>query len=160
MGSHILKLTINLIPKSCWGANIREHMAKSNWNKLQKEVLKKENNTCEICGSKRKVGCHAVWQYDDKQRTQKLKGFKAICRRCRYVEHFEMSQVLALKGYLNLNDIIKHFCKVNSVSWDEFNKHKEEVFVKWRERSGDKWKTDFGKWSELITPRTANGKRK
>lgn len=151
MGSHILKLTIDFIPKSCWDANIREHMAKSNWNKLQKEVLKEANNTCKICGSNRKVGCHEVWQYDDKKSIQKLKGFQAICRMCYAVEHFGMSQVLAIRGYLNLNEVIKHFCKVNDVSWDEFNKHKEKAFVKHRERSSKKWKTDFGKWSKLVT---------
>jgi hypothetical protein len=150
MSSKKLKLTIDLIPKSSWDANIRKHMAEADWKKIQEQVLKKVDNTCEICGSKIKVGCHEVWQYDDKQGIQKLKGFKAVCRMCRYIERFDMSQVLAIKGYLNLNEIIKHFCKVNNVSWDEFNKHKEKSFAKLKERSSKKWKTDFGKWKDLV----------
>lgn len=101
-----------------------------------------------------------MWKYDDKKNIQKLEGFKAICRMCHSIKHFGMSQVLALRGYLNLNDIIKHFCKVNGVSWEVFDKHKENAFFKWKERSSHKWKTDLGEWSKLITPRTVKGKKR
>ena len=145
-----LKLTINLIPESCWKANLYKSIPEDEWEKISKEVLDKADNACEICGSKKKVVCHEVWQYEDKKNIQKLKGFRAICRECYAVENFGLSQVLAMKGYLNLNEVIKHFCNVNGVTWDDFNEHREEEFAKQRERSEKKWTTDFGKWSELI----------
>ena len=160
MRSKLLKLTIDLIPESCWKISIRKSMPESEWNKIREETISKADDTCEICGSKEKVVCHEVWHYDDKQDIQRLKGFKAICRMCYAVEHFGISQVLAMKGYLNLNEVIKHFCKVNGVSWDDFNNYKEKEFAKCRERSSKKWKTDFGKWSELITPKVVKDKRK
>ena len=158
MKSRLLKLTIDLVPESCWYANVRKRIPQSKWNKLRQEILSKADNTCEICGSKRKLVCHERWRYDDKRNIQKLKGFKAICRMCHSIKHFGMSQVLAQRGYLDLNAIIKHFCKVNGVSREVFIKHKEKAFAKWRERSGHKWKTDFGKWSKFITPKTTKGK--
>jgi hypothetical protein len=154
------KLAIDLIPESCWKTSIRKSMPETEWNKIHQEVLKKAGDACDICGSKEKVVCHEIWQYDDKQHIQKLKGFHSICRMCYAVEHFGLSQVLAMKGYLNLNEVIKHFCKVNAASWDDFNKHKEKEFAKHRERSSHKWKTDFGKWNELITPKLDKNKRK
>ena len=160
MSSKRLKLTIDLIPKSCWKTSIRKSMQESEGNEISQDVIRKADNACEICGSEKKVVCHEVWQYDDKQHIQKLKGFKAICRMCYAVEHFGMSQVLAMKGYLNLNEVIKHFCKVNGVSWDDFNKHKEKEFAKHRERSSHKWKTDFGKWSKLITSKDVRDNKK
>ena len=135
-------------------------MSESKWNEISQDVIRKADNACEICGSEKKVVCHEVWQYDDKQHIQKLKGFKAICRMCYAVKHFGMSQVIAMKGYLNLNEVIKHFCKVNGVSWDDFNKHKEKEFAKHRERSSHKWKTDFGKWSKLIASKDVRDNKK
>ena len=160
MSSKRLKLTIDLIPKSCWKTSIRKSMPESEWNEISQDVIKKANNACEICGSEKKVVCHEVWKYDDKKSIQKLNGFKAICRMCCAVEHFGLSQVLAMKGYLNLNEVIKHFCKVNDVSWDDFNKHKEKEFAKYRERSSREWKTDLGEWSKLLTPKTVKGKKR
>ncbi len=160
MSSKRLKLAIDLIPKSCWKTSIRKSMPEAEWNEISQGVLQKADEACEICGSKEKIVCHEVWKYDDKKHLQKLKGFRAICRMCYAVEHFGLSQVLAMKGYLNLNEVIKHFCKVNDVSWDEFNKHKEKEFAKCRERSSHKWKTDFGEWSKLITPKEVKGKKR
>jgi len=133
-------------------------MQTADWDKISQEVIKKADNVCEICGSEQKVVCHEVWQYDDKQNIQKLVRFQAICRMCYAVKHFGISQVLAMKGYLNLNEVIKHFCQVNDVSWDDFNKHKEKEFARHRERSGKKWRTDFGKWSKLINPKNTKNK--
>ena len=151
MASKKLKLTIDLIPESCWKTNLHKSIPEVEWEKISKDVLEKSGNACEICCSKEKVVCYEKWHYDDKKLIQKLKGFRAICRDCYAVEHFGISQVLAMKGYLNLNEVIKHFCNVNGVTWDDFNEHKEKEFTKHRERSEKKWTTDFGKWKELIT---------
>lgn len=160
MASKKLKLVINLIPESCFKASISKSMPEAEWDKISREVMQKADNACEICGSKEKVACKEVWQYDDKQHVQKLKGLRATCRMCFAVEHFGLSQVLAMKGYLNLNEVIKHFCKVNDTTWDDFNKHKEIEFTKQRERSGKKWKTDFDKWKEMIFPDNIKKKKK
>jgi hypothetical protein len=160
MSGKRLKLEVDLIPESCFKTSIRKSMQEADWDKISQETLDKAGDKCEICGSEEKIACHEIWQYDDTKLVQKLKGFRAICRNCYAVEHFGISQVLAMKGYLNLNEVIKHFCSVNGVTWDDFNKHKEKEFARHRERSGKKWTTDFGKWGELIIQKGLEKKKK
>jgi hypothetical protein len=157
MASKKLKLRIDLIPESCMKTSLRKIMDEAEWEKISADILEKADNKCEICGSDQKTVCHEAWQYDDKKNIQKLIGFRAICRMCYAVENFGLSQVLAMKGYLNLNEVIKHFCNVNAVTWDDFNEHKEKEFVKHRERSSKKWTTDFDRFSNMVDQEKIEG---
>jgi len=47
---------------------------------------------------------------------------------------------------LSREDLINHFCKVNNCSREDFEKHEEEAFRIWRERSKYEWKQDFGEY--------------
>ena len=50
------------------------------------------------------------------------------------------------KAGLTREDLINHFCKVNNCTREEFEKHEEEAFKIWRERSKYEWKIDLGKY--------------
>jgi hypothetical protein len=44
------KLTIELIPSSVFGSNVRTNVPKKEWDKIRKEFYAKADNKCEICG--------------------------------------------------------------------------------------------------------------
>ena len=44
------RLTIELVPSTCWFSNVRSNISKQDWDRLRKETYKKANYRCEICG--------------------------------------------------------------------------------------------------------------
>jgi len=125
-------------------------MPRSQWDKLRDGVFTKAQNRCEICGGDGELHCHEVWTYDKTKRVQKLSGFRAVCSMCHHVIHFGKTQILADKGYLDLETVIRHFERVNKVTSEVFEEHRCEAFMTWELRSRRKWLTDLGKWSSLI----------
>ena len=151
MKNQSFKLTIDLVPDTCWYSNLRNKMPQSKWDKLRKQIYAEVGHSCQICGAKGRLDCHEVWAYDDKKFVQKLKGFVALCSMCHHVKHFGMSQILADQGHLDLHAVIDHFCKVNSVSRNAFQTYKSGAFGIWRKRSKHQWRTDLGEWADLVS---------
>jgi hypothetical protein len=63
------KLSIELVPQTCWFSNVRDHVDQKTWDILRKDTYKKANYKCEICGgvgSKHPVECHEIWDYYEK----------------------------------------------------------------------------------------------
>ena len=61
-------LTVKLVPSTCWFSNVRDHVAKSTWDKLRKTTYQQAHYQCEVCGGRGKrhpVECHEIWHYDD-----------------------------------------------------------------------------------------------
>ena len=154
MQRQLLKLTIDLVPKTCWYSNLRKQMPRSQWNKLCREVYANAGHACEVCGAEGRLNCHEVWEYADDKFVQKLLGFVALCKLCHLVKHFGMAQILASQGHLDLDPVVKHFKTVNNVGQKEFDSHKTETFRIWRERSQHEWQTDLGDFGALMNPRT------
>lgn len=139
------KLTIELVPSTCWYSNVRSTLPKKEWDRLRKESYEKAGYKCEICGSngleqgyKHKLECHEIWKYDDKKKIQRLEGLISLCPRCHQTKHFGRSTAIGMQGV-----IIEHLEKVNG--WD----HKETVeyiaqcYKKHSERSKHQWKLDI-----------------
>ncbi len=53
----------------------------------------------------------------------------ALCEKCHLVKHFGMAGILASEGKINLEDLIKHFMKVNSCDRRTFEEHKYEWLI-------------------------------
>ena len=45
------KLTIELVPATCWQTNVRSVVKKSEWDKIRKRVYKEAGHKCEVCGA-------------------------------------------------------------------------------------------------------------
>ena len=150
MGRRPFKLMIDLVPETCWYSSLYKRMPRSKWDEIRHQAYLDAGQVCQICGAKKKLECHEVWEYDDEKLLQKLKGFMALCPMCHHVKHFGRSQQLAAEGRLDLDAIIAHFCKINKVTRKEFSAHKSEGFSIWQERSQKKWKTDLGRWSIYV----------
>lgn len=136
-----MKLSIELVPRTCWFSNVRSCVSKKDWDKLRKKTYQAAGHKCEICGGKGKrwpVECHEVWQYDDSNKTQTLERMIALCPSCHEVKHIGLAQI---KG--RMMHAVKHLMKVNKITEDEADDYLTKVFNQWRKRSTHNWKLDL-----------------
>ena len=107
------RLTIELVPKTCWFTNVRSAVTAPTWDKLRHLTASKAGHLCEICGGRGKrwpVESHERFSYDDKNHVQKLEGLIALCPPCHEVKHIGLAQ---MRGRKHL--AMRHFCKINGV---------------------------------------------
>lgn len=135
-----LKLSIELVPKSCWFSNLRSHLSKEQWDIIKKESFIKANYRCQICngvGDKWPVECHEIWSYDDKIKKQTLNGTIALCPKCHMVKHIGFAQISG-----NFNIAKEHFKKVNKLNEQQAIIEINKCFKLFNERSKSKWILD------------------
>ncbi len=78
-----LKVTIELVPLTAWGQNLRSNIKWSQWDKLRKYTFEEHEGACAICGAARGyLICHEVWEYDDKRHVQRLITLRPLCAGC------------------------------------------------------------------------------
>ncbi|WIG59049.1 MAG: hypothetical protein OJF49_001796 [Ktedonobacterales bacterium] len=138
-----LRLTIELVPATCWGANVRDVLPRARWDALRREVYAASGHRCAICGAGGKLHCHEVWDYDDAAHVQRLRGFRALCVECHHVKHIGHARLLASQGKLDYERIVAHFLRVNGCDRATFARHRDEAFARFAERSRYEWRTEF-----------------
>lgn len=144
-----LKLEIDLIPSTVWYSSLYRLLPRQIWNNIRDDIIKSRGRKCQICGeTEGAMNLHEIWNYDDINHIQKLEGFILLCRMCHHVKHIGLAEIMAMKGELDFNEVIGHFCKVNGCSRAEFGKHKARAFEIWNIRSQEEWKQDFGKYTK------------
>lgn len=166
------KLTIELVPSTVWFSSLYQIYKKRNqlgeWKKIKDQLFEEEGRRCWICGKGGHLEAHEFWEYDDESHIQRLVAVHHLCGMCHKVKHIgfwcctpDGNKLLAESG-LTRDDLISHFCAVNNCSRRDFEKHEEEAFRIWRERSEYEWKQDFGKYGPNIidTLSGSNEKRK
>jgi hypothetical protein len=130
------KLTIELVPKSCWYSNVRSNVRTSEWDVIRKKCYENANNKCEICSStgleqgyNYSVECHEIWKYNDDNHLQILIGVIALCPYCHKTKHVGLAQIK------NEEDIvIKQLMTVNNISRNDAKNYIQNSFNIWRER--------------------------
>ena len=149
------KLTIELVPKTCWFSNVRSAVSSADWDKLKRHTAGNANRVCEICenvGPQWPVECHEIWEYDDKKHVQKLAGLIALCPSCHQVKHIGFAQI---RG--KLDEAIRHLRKVNGLTANAANKYVGDAFKKWRERSEYDWTLDIS-WLDQFDVKVIKGR--
>jgi len=136
-----MKLTIELVPKTCWYTNVRSEVTRSVWDKIRKKSYAAADHKCEVCedvgtdqGYRHKLECHEIWDYNDVNKTQTLAGFISLCPRCHKCKHPGLAQI---KGEMDI--VISQLMKVNEMSEKEAVVYVEEQFDVWQERSQHQW---------------------
>ena len=152
-----MRLEIELVPSTVWFSSLYRLLPKNEWYRLKDNVYAEEGRKCYICGSGQgRFSLHEFWEYDDDKHIQKLSGLHHLCNLCHKIKHIGFwchtaDGKLKLKQEgLDREDLIKHFCRVNNCTKEEFLKHEDKAFEVWRERSEYQWKQDFGKYKEFI----------
>ena len=140
-----LKLTIELVPKTCWYSNVRSNVSKSEWDIIRKKCYEKANNVCEIWGDvgtnqgiRHKVECHEIWTYKDDTKEQILEGLISLCPRCHKTKHVGLAQ---MNGELEI--VIRQLMIVNDMDRDEAEEYITDAFTVWGERSRFNWTLDI-----------------
>jgi hypothetical protein len=139
-----LRLTIELVPASCWYSNLRQVLPREAWDRIRRQVYAACGYRCAICGARGKLHCHEVWSYDDAQRIQRLEGFQALCENCHHIKHIGHAGILASQGKLDFDHLVAHFLRVNQCDRETFARHRDAAFAAWEERSRHEWTTSFG----------------
>jgi 5-methylcytosine-specific restriction endonuclease McrA len=135
------KLTVELVPETCWYSNIRSEVSNEDWDRIRKPLFRKAGYRCEICGGRGKlhaVECHEVWHYDDARHVQTLERMIVLCPSCHQVKHIGLAQI---QGHLE--EAMAHLARVNG--WDRrtTERYLDEVWETWRERSRHAWTLDL-----------------
>ena len=88
------ELFVDLIPQTCWFSNVRTCIHPSDWDRVRNYIYERTTYTCECCGVKTKddisngrLEAHERWEYDETNRTQKLKRLIALCHQCHQATH-------------------------------------------------------------------------
>lgn len=145
------KLEMEIVPSTCWHSNMRKVLTREQWDTVRRAAYREYKYHCGICGiSNVKLHCHEIWEYDDKHHVQTLKGFIALCEMCHHVKHFGFAQILAREGTLDIGDVIRHFCTINSCTVADFKLYAMQMKSQFMERSEHEWSTDFGEYEYLI----------
>ena len=144
------RLTIELVPSTSWGQNLRDLLTRQQWDVLRRMTYKHYRYRCAICqASDTTLSCHEVWEYDDTAHVQKLAGLVALCKWCHHCKHLGYAGILALDGELDYQQVVNHFLRVNDCSLDAFNAHRAQAFQTHKERSQYEWTLDIGKYARL-----------
>ena len=136
-----MKLTVELVPKTCFYSNVRDHVSKATWDKLRRRTYGAANHVCEICGEvgpRWPVECHEIWHYDDAIHVQKLVGLTALCPACHEVKHIGLARVRGRE------EIAKaHLAEINGWTPEITDKYLSKVARIWTQRSQYQWKLDL-----------------
>ncbi len=131
------KLTIELVPETCWYSNVRSEVTPKVWEILKRLTFQKANSRCEICGgkgSRHPVECHEIWDYNDTRHLQTLVQLIALCPACHECKH------IGLACARGRGDIaIAHLSRVNRWSINQTNKYIEDCAQVWQIRSQFQW---------------------
>ena len=138
-------LTVELVPSTSWGDNLRSRLSKKDWDTLRKLQYERANHRCEICGGvgwkqgyKWPVECHEVWEYDDANGIQRLARLIALCPFCHKAKHLGRAEVM---GEMKL--VLAHLMAVNEWTREETLAHTGAAFTLWKERSKRAWTLDI-----------------
>ena len=140
-----IKLSIELVPETCFCSNLRSELPTKDWDIIRKGAYADAGYRCKICsgkGSKHPVEAHEVWEYDEKACVQILVGVIALCPDCHTSKHYGLAQIRGNEG-----KAISQLMKVNGWSRKEVEKHVCAAFAEWENRSEHKWELDLS-WLE------------
>ena len=58
-------MTIELVPSTCWGRNVRSAVSRKTWDGIRRSIYMEYDTACGVCGKRQvKLHCHEVWDYD------------------------------------------------------------------------------------------------
>lgn len=164
------RLTINLVPRSQWGANLHQSLRGPRWDTLRQETYRRAGYRCEVCGPPVSpepvrhgrimvagppppvLEAHEVWEYDESTGTQRLVRLVALCPACHEVQHFGFASVRGRAG-----EATAHLMEVNG--WDEkaAKAHIAEATAVWKRRNEIAWTLDLSVLADYgVTPPTAD----
>lgn len=141
MPNPVPKLSLELVPQSAWGFNLRSELRPSEWDRLRKATYAKAGHKCEVCGGvgpKGRLEAHERWSYDDASHVQTLVSLEALCTRCHECRHLGRAMAVG-----NGDRALAHLDRVNGWTPKQTEDHVVGAMAVWRERSRHSWTLDL-----------------
>ena len=138
------RLTVELVPSSCWFSNLRSELSKDEWDALRLPLFEKAGYRCEVCGQRggegkaHRVECHEVWEYDDERHVQRLAGLMVLCPACHEAKHIGYAATVGRAGQARA-----HLARVNGWTMEMVELYLEAQFEQWSRRSQHEWSLDI-----------------
>jgi len=139
------RLTVELVPSTCWFSTVRDHVDQETWDRLRRQTYRDVKWKCAVCGGvgpKWPVECHELWEYDDDAHVQMLAGLTGLCPACHEAKHLGLANTRG-RG----DEARRHLARVNGWTMPEAEAYVAEAFRVWRERSQHDWSLDLA-WLE------------
>jgi hypothetical protein len=137
------EFTVELVPRGCWGRNLRSLLTEEAWEELRGRWAKRAGNACEIClgkGGKWPVEIHEEWQYDDHAHVQHLQGLIALCPDCHELKHWGRTKNISPGARLEAVARLKRFRLFTTEEAEQFLADAERRV---RQRSEHEWRVDL-----------------
>jgi hypothetical protein len=134
-------LSVELIPRNCWGTNVRSYAPAHVWNMIKDHTVNATLCRCQACGvsgDRWSFDCHEVFEYDDATRIQKLTGLMALCRSCHEAKHYGLARRCG-RG----PEALAHLCKINGWDAEKAMEYLFEQFEICAKRSNFLWALDL-----------------
>lgn len=145
-----VKLTVELVPTTCFYSNVRTMISNKDWDKLRFISYELANYKCEICGSdglkqgyKHRVECHEVFEYDDENYIQKLVKLVSLCVTCHQVKHIGRAIAIGKQ-----HECFNQLAKINKWTLEQITEHLTASFELHGERSKHEWTLDLSLLNE------------
>ncbi len=132
------RLTVELVPSTAWGSNVRSRVRRSVWDRLRRAAYAAADYRCECCQAEGRLEAHEVWAYDDAGRVQRLVRLLALCQPCHLVKHYGRAMNMGYEA-----DALAQLRRVNGWTEAQALAHVAEAFEVWRRRSAAPWTVDL-----------------
>lgn len=135
-------LYTELVPKTCWLSNVRDHLTTKEWSEVKDWCYKRSQYRCEICGEtgigqrsrKWNVEAHEVWHYDESDLSQTLIGLVSLCPACHECKHYGRALAIGIDAKVRYRLKI-----INKWTWAQVYEHCEESVATYVKRSMHNW---------------------
>jgi hypothetical protein len=134
-------LSVELVPKTAWGANLRSVLSEEEWDYVRQSVYKAANYRCQVCGgygTNWPVECHEEWEWDDEDHIQRLVGLVALCPACHRVKHIGLAN-----HYGKFEEAVNHLMEVNGWNQEQAIDHIHQAEIDCHRRSAWTWELDL-----------------
>jgi hypothetical protein len=137
------RLTVELVPRSQWGANLASSLRGTRWDALRQVTLRRAGHRCEVCNRPGPLHAHEEWGYDDNTGSQRLVRLVALCTACHEVKHIGRAGV---RGRGPVAE--RHLAEVNGWTAQQTRAYLHRVFAVWKQRSQRTWTLDLSLLAE------------
>mmetsp|Transcript_41064 Transcript_41064/g.87462 ORF Transcript_41064/g.87462 Transcript_41064/m.87462 type:complete len:389 (+) Transcript_41064:40-1206(+) len=138
------ELFVDMVPQTCWFTNVRSCVDEADWDRLRHHIYERVGYHCECCG----VDCrstegvrleaHERWRFTSNPRTQTLARVVALCNLCHESTHMGLAEVQERGEVARA-----HLRRVTGMSEQECERHVQEAFETWAERSQHQWELNL-----------------
>lgn len=150
-----LVLKTEMVPQPLHRLNLRLLAGRNVWDEIRKATYFKYNHKCTICSGTGRMNAHEIWEYDDINHVQILKGFICLCDLCHHVKHLGHAERLGMGGKLNFYEVVEHFMRLNNCGADVYSIHRATSVHQYNIRSKHEWTVDFGEYKDFISDTTS-----